>query len=52
MAGLTILVSVEEHAQRWVPGRTASWLDWAASLLGLATGAWIAQWLEARRARG
>ena len=51
MAGLTVLVSVEELAQRWVPGRTASWLDWAASLLGLALGAWIARRLEARRAR-
>lgn len=51
MLGLTVLVSVEELAQRWIPGRTASWLDWVASLTGLALGAVLARWLDAWRAR-
>ncbi|MCY2963494.1 MAG: hypothetical protein NT069_07555 [Planctomycetota bacterium] len=47
---VTALVLLEELSQKWIPGRTFSYGDIAADLLGIATAV-IAEWLWPKRYR-
>ena len=44
LAGVAVLVSVEEIAQMAIPTRTFSLADLAASLSGLLLGGWLSAW--------
>jgi VanZ family protein len=46
------LVGLEELSQQWIPSRTSSVLDLAASYAGIAFFAWLALRIRMRRAIG
>jgi polysaccharide biosynthesis protein VpsQ len=49
---LAVLIGLEELSQRWIPSRTYSLLDLAASYLGVAVFAWIAVEVAKRGRKG
>jgi VanZ family protein len=51
LAGVALIVLVEEGAQWWLPRRTFSLVDLAWSLAGVAIFGAAAAWWRARRAR-
>ncbi len=50
---LAVLIGLEEFSQRFFAARTASWMDLAASYLGVSVFAWVALKMpERRRTKG